>query len=147
MSATLFLLDKYKAACSLPSDNQAALKLGISRSTISAWRKGRNEAEPENVELMAKACGLDVEEWVLRVQAERDGKINPKRAQVWLRCAERISGTAAAIALAFGLAVYTPESHASERVYDNGTAIHYAHSPVVCPRAGVVTYLKASSLQ
>jgi len=112
MNHTIKLLDKYREVCSITSDNQAAIRLGISRGTISAWRHERNHAEPESVEAMAKAVGFDVEEWVLRVQADREGQLNPKRAQVWLRCAQRISGTAAGIALTLGLAVYTPKSEA-----------------------------------
>lgn len=127
MNHTNKLLDKYREVCSLPTDMAAAAKLGVSRGTVSAWRHGNRHAEPESVETMARATGLDAEEWVLRVQADREAQVNPRRAQVWLRCAQRISGTAAGVALAFGLAVYTPESHASTRVYDNGTAIHYAH--------------------
>ena len=110
MNHTNKLLDKYREVCSLRTDMAAAAKLGVGRGTVSAWRHGNRHAEPESVEAMAKAVGYDPEEWVLRVQADRESAINPKRAQVWLRCASRISGTAASVALIFGLAVYTPKS-------------------------------------
>ncbi|WP_369931244.1 helix-turn-helix domain-containing protein [Xanthomonas sp. NCPPB 2632] len=90
-------------------------KLGLTGPALSNWKNGTSHAQPEAVEEMAKAIGLDPDEWVLRVQAERDEQVNPRRAKVWLRCAQRISGTAAGVALALGLAVYTPESHASGR--------------------------------
>lgn len=128
INSTLKLLDSYKKVCSLPSDNQAALKLGISRATVSAWRHGRNHAEPESVEAMAKAVGVDPDEWVLRVQADRESTVNPKRAQVWLRCAQRISQSAATVALVTGLAVYTSNSNAppSPSVYaESGASVYY----------------------
>lgn len=113
MNHTNILLDKYREVCSLRTDMAAAAKLGVGRGTVSAWRHGNRHAEPESVEAMAKAVGLDAEEWVLRVQADREAQVNPKRAQVWLRCAQRISATAAGIALTLGLAVYTSETNAS----------------------------------
>jgi transcriptional regulator with XRE-family HTH domain len=126
MNHTNILLDKYREVCSLRTDMAAAAKLGVGRGTVSAWRHGNRHAEPESVEAMAKAAGLDAEEWVLRVQADRESTVNPKRAQVWLRCAQRISASAAGIALALGLAVYSPKSHAESHVYNNETSIHYA---------------------
>lgn len=114
MNHTIKLLDKFRETCLLRTDMAAAAKLGVGRGTVSAWRHGNRHAEPESVEAMAKAVGWDAEEWVLRVQADREAQVNPTRAKVWLRCAERISGTAAAIALTFGLAVYTSNSNASE---------------------------------
>lgn len=73
---------------------------------------------------MAKAVGLDADEWVLRVQADRESTVNPKRAQVWLRCASRISGTAAAIAMMIMAA--TP-AHADTviSVHNNDHAVYY----------------------
>ncbi|MGN6482529.1 hypothetical protein [Luteibacter sp.] len=126
MNSTIKLLDRYKEVCSLTSDNQAAIALGVSRATTSAWRKERNHAEPESVSAMAKAIGLDADEWVLRVQADREAMVNPKRAQVWLRCAQRISGTAAAITLTFGLAVYTstPNSPGSDGFSQNSRGVY-----------------------
>jgi hypothetical protein len=106
MSHTTDLLDAYKRALGLRTDMAAAEALGITRGAVSAWRsaKNRRHAEPESVESMAKACGLDPEEWVLRVQADREGEVNPRRAQVWVRCADRLAkaALAAAIVLAFG---------------------------------------------
>lgn len=124
MNSTNKLLDRYKEVCSLTSDNQAAIRLGISRATTSAWRKERNHAEPESVAAMAKACGLDQEEWVLRVQADRE--LVPARKQVWLRAAQRLAATAALVAITFGLDVYTSTCKASPNLTITGHAIHYA---------------------
>jgi hypothetical protein len=68
---------------------------------------------------MAKAVGLDAEEWVLRVQADRE--IVPARKQVWLRAARRLAQTAAVIALAFGLDVQTAHATGNLPVNDNAT--------------------------
>lgn len=124
MNSTIKLLDRFKEVCSLTSDNQAAIRLGISRATTSAWRKGRNHAEPESVETMAKACGLDAEEWVLRVQADRE--IVAARKQVWLRAAQRLAATAALVTLAFGLDVQTAHAGGLPAVNNNDAVIHYA---------------------
>jgi transcriptional regulator with XRE-family HTH domain len=108
VNTTIILLDKYRDACSLPSDNQVAIKLGVTRGAISNWRQGRSHAEPESVEIMAKACSLDAEEWVLRVQADRE--IVAARKQVWLRAAQRLAATAAVIAITLCLDVHTAKA-------------------------------------
>lgn len=109
MNTTNKLLDMYMQRVHATTLTAAAAKLGVSRPALSNWRAGTSHAEPELVEKMAKACGLDTEEWVLLVQADRE--ILPARKQVWLRAAHRISATAAGIALALGLAVYTPKAY------------------------------------
>ncbi|WP_369929311.1 helix-turn-helix domain-containing protein [Xanthomonas sp. NCPPB 2632] len=109
MNSTIILLDRYREICSLPSDNQVAIKLGVTRGAISNWRQGRSHAEPESVQAMAKACGLDQEEWVLRVQADRE--IIAARKQVWLRAAQRLAATAALVTLTFGLDVQTAKAN------------------------------------
>jgi plasmid maintenance system antidote protein VapI len=108
MNHTNILLDRFKKSCSLATDMAAAEKIGVGRGTVSGWRHQRTHAEPESVELMAKAVGLDAEEWVLRVQADRE--IVPARKQVWLRAARRLASTAAIVALSFGLDVHTAKS-------------------------------------
>ena len=131
MNSTIKLLDTYKKVCLLPSDNQAALKLGITRGAVSGWRNGRSHAEPESAAAMAKACGLDVEEWVLRVQADRE--ILAARKQVWLRAAQRLAATAAGFLIVLA---YPTESPATQRIAVQTTSdsqpqeidpgIHYA---------------------
>ena len=121
MNSTNKLLDMYMEAVHVTSLAAAGRKLGLTGPALSNWKNGTSHAQPEAVEEMAKAIGLDPDEWVLRVQAERDEQVNPRRAKVWLRCAQRISGTAAGVALALGLAVYTPVSKAQTGVYNNAT--------------------------
>lgn len=119
MSTTNKLLDMYMERVQAKTLVDAAKRLGVSRPALSNWRTGVSHAEPELVEKMAKACGLDAEEWVLRVQADRESI--PARKQVWLRAAQRIAATAAIITAAVGLAVYTPNSAVARPVNNNCT--------------------------
>lgn len=120
MNTTNKLLDMYMQAMHVETLAAAAKKLGVSRPALSNWQTGVSHAQPELVAIMAKACGLDAEEWVLRVQADRE--LVPARKQVWLRVAERLAATAALIAITFGIAVYTPKASATQVTH------HFAES-------------------
>lgn len=85
MKHTVELLDRYKKAAGLKSDNAAAITLGVTRSTVSAWRHGKNRPDPETVEAMARAAGLNAAKWVPLVESER-AKTQEARA-TWLRIA------------------------------------------------------------
>ncbi len=117
MSHTVELLDRYKKAAGLKSDNAAALTLGVTRSSVSAWRHGKNRPEPETVEAMAKAAGLSAAKWVPLIEAER-AKTQEARA-TWLR----IAGTAATLLLVLGgtlklhAEVYSTHCKIRARVY------------------------------
>lgn len=101
MNHTNKLLDIYMERMQLTTATAVALKLGVTRPAVSNWRAMTSHAEPELVSKMAKACGLDPEEWALRVQADRE--IKPERKQVWLRSAQRLAAAATAFTLIFGL--------------------------------------------
>jgi hypothetical protein len=126
MNNTNKLLDKYREACSLKTDMAVAAKLGVTRGTVSSWRHEVRHAEPESVETMAKAIGLDPDEWVLRVQAEREEAVNPRRAKVWLRCAQRLAASAAAITLAV-IAWNSGHHDTVMAAFFMPTYIHYAN--------------------
>ena len=85
MSKTLELLDSYKKASGIKSDNAAALALGVTRSSVSAWRHGKNRPDPETVESMARAAGLNPARWVPLIEAERAH--SPAARATWLRLA------------------------------------------------------------
>jgi transcriptional regulator with XRE-family HTH domain len=106
---TNILLDMYVKKVQAHTLAEAARKLGLTGPALSNWRNGTSHAQPEAVESMARACGLDPEEWVLRIQADRE--TIPARKKVWLRAAQRLAATAALIALTFGLAVQTAKAH------------------------------------
>jgi transcriptional regulator with XRE-family HTH domain len=70
MSITTELFDRYKAAHGIDSDNQAGLKLGIRRQTISRWRNDpEREGEPETVKKIAVALGMSPDAVVIATTA------------------------------------------------------------------------------
>lgn len=95
MSATINLLDKYKKACSLASDNACAASLGIGRAAVSKWRNANGHPEAEHVETMCKATGESLAHWLPLIEADRAR--TPEARKVWLRLAQM----AAAIVAAF----------------------------------------------
>lgn len=101
MSATHELLDKVRAALELGSDAALARKFGLTAGAVSNYRQGTRHPEPETIDALARAVGESPIAWALRVQAEREAKINPRRAQVWLRWSKQVAGFAA-VALLMG---------------------------------------------
>jgi transcriptional regulator with XRE-family HTH domain len=97
MSHTIELLDKYKKACSLASDNACAASLGVSRQAISKWRHGENHPDADSIEAMCSATGESVARWLPLIEADRAR--SPAARKVWLRLAQM----AAAVTLAVGL--------------------------------------------
>lgn len=97
MSHALELLDKYKKACSLASDNACAASLGVSRQAISKWRHGENHPDADSIEAMCAATLEPVARWLPLIEADRAR--SPAARKVWLRLAQ----AAAAITLAVGL--------------------------------------------
>lgn len=89
MSATLELLDRFKAARALPSDNAAALELGITRQTINNWRKRASQGEPRVIEKMCNAVGVEPGPWLIRMLEERSP--HPEDRKVWRRVAKRMT--------------------------------------------------------
>lgn len=96
MSATLKLLDKYKETRSIPSDNAAAIALGIHRATVSGWRRGGKQAEPHVVAAMAKAVGEEAGGWLALIESER-ARTEADR-KTWAAVARQL-GAAAAVAV------------------------------------------------
>jgi len=126
MNHTNKLLDMYMQTMHATTLAAAAKKLGVSRPALSNWQTGVSHAQPELVAIMAKACGLDAEEWVLRVQADRE--LVPARKQVWLRVAQRLAASAAIVALAFCLDVHTAKAnphHDAQSFAKSGDFVYY----------------------
>ena len=93
MPATIALLDKYKEACSLASDNACAASLGLTRSAVSLWRQGKGHPDADSVERMCTATGESLAHWLPLIEADRAR--SPAARKVWLRLAQ----AAAAVAL------------------------------------------------
>ncbi|MHA6203486.1 helix-turn-helix domain-containing protein [Dyella soli] len=97
MTATLTLLDKYKVASSITSDNACAVSLGVSRQAVSKWRNGENHPDADIIEIMCTATGESLAHWLPLIEADRAR--SPAVRKVWLRLAQ----AAAVIALTVGL--------------------------------------------
>ena len=96
MSATTRLLDKYQETRSLPSDNAAAIALGIHRATVSGWRQRGTQAEAHVIAQMAHAIGDDPGKWLALVESERARSDADRKA--WAAVARQL-GAAAVLAL------------------------------------------------
>ena len=59
MNYSTHLIDAMKEAQNLPSDNQAAKKIGITRGNLSNIRAGRRNLTPEQTVTAAKLAGID----------------------------------------------------------------------------------------
>lgn len=112
MSATQLLLDTVREKCSLKSDAALARKFGLTPAAVSNYRQGIRHPEPEAIDALARAIEQPPLEWALRIQAEREEHINPRRAQVWLRWSKQIAGVTASIIAIYAFSridVHTPE--------------------------------------
>lgn len=117
MSASLDLLDKYKKACNVTSDNACAVQLGLSRSTVSLWRNGKGHPEADTVERMCEATGESLARWLPLVEAERAR--TPSARKAWLRLAQ----VAATITLVVGLSPAHAEAVSSS--HNPGHSVYY----------------------
>lgn len=70
MSYSITLLDAMIDAQKLPSDNQAAILLGITRGAICNVRAGRRKLSPDQVLKAAKLAGIPPEIALLRATSE-----------------------------------------------------------------------------
>ncbi|MEH6416216.1 DUF3693 domain-containing protein [Pseudomonas sp. CGJS7] len=111
MSATLKLLEKYRAAGSIPSDNAAAIALGIHRATVSGWRKQGKQAEPHVIAAMAKAIGQEPGGWLALIESERARSSEDKK--VWAALARQL-GAAAAVVLMLSSVALPSTANASQ---------------------------------
>lgn len=82
-STTVRLLNAWKAHTGITSDNQAALRLGLTRQTVSGWRTEINHANPIAAEKMALPLNLDVCGVLSAIEADR--ATNEATRRVWRR--------------------------------------------------------------
>jgi len=60
-----------RAAKVLGSDYKVAQALGVPRQTVSNWRHGSKNAQPEDAALLASIAGLDAEAWLIRALLDK----------------------------------------------------------------------------
>lgn len=95
MSSTVELLDHYKKAKGITSDNAAAIALNTGRATTSNWRRGHNHPSAAMVQKMCEATGESVAKWLPLIEAERAATAADRK--VWLRLAATAASAAVAI--------------------------------------------------
>lgn len=103
MSAVNNLLDKYRKARNLSSDNACAVSLGLHRASISEWRRGKSWPSEEHIVQLASACGEDAGLWLVSVHAERSEPGAVQRE--WLRLASRFASAASFALVMLGLGI------------------------------------------
>lgn len=96
MSTANILLDKYKQARSLASDNACAGSLGVSRATVSGWRHGVGRPNAAQVDALCAGCGEDSGYWVPLIESERAHSESERR--VWRKLADRFARIGATVA-------------------------------------------------
>lgn len=98
-STTNVLLDRWKAAQGIQSDNQAAIRLGITRATVSSWRHEKSHAEAVIAAKMVKALEVDLLAVLASIEADRAR--NEETRRVWARFGK---GAFMALLVGFSLA-------------------------------------------
>lgn len=83
MNYTQTMLDEYKKALKLRSDSALADTLGVTRATVSRWRKGHGHPEPAMAWEIASAIGRNPAEVMVSIEAERARSLAD--AQAWVR--------------------------------------------------------------
>lgn len=125
MTASTALVDKYKKACSLASDNACAASLGVSRSAVSLWRNGKGHPEADSIERMCIATGESVAHWLHLIEAERAR--TPAARKVWLRLAQAAASLLLVVTAAGSQRVEAHTNFAGDHAMKRGaTSIHYA---------------------
>lgn len=99
MTIATELLDRWKKAQGIESDNAAAIKLRVTRSAISSWRQIGKKPEAATVKRMAEDLGEDPTGYVLMIESEKQKSADSKRAMVEL--ARKFGPFAACILLYF----------------------------------------------
>lgn len=132
MTSTLTLLEIYKKALHITSDNAAATALGVQRSAVSKWRVGEGHAGPAAVMQMCDKTGEPLNKWLPRIEAER-AKGDDKKA--WLK----LLHAAAALATVYLLFRLDVQTIGEIMAFAPFASIHYAHSrrPQRGPLVGV----------
>ena len=123
VSATVRLLDAWKARMGLDTDYKAAKGLHISQTTVSGWRKGRSHAAPGLAARMAKDLGENIALWCAAIEVERAHNADDRRA--WEQILRQLTAAAAMVILVLGLLPF--QAVASTQPIDfNGENTHYA---------------------
>lgn len=102
------LLENAKSRANIPSDYALAKVLGIDRSFVSSWRRGKSHPGDEDAVKLATLAGLDEMQVIAQIHYET--ATNEKKKEFWHQFLERrgIAATIGLIALGASI-VLTPE--------------------------------------
>lgn len=106
------VLDKARETCSLPSDNALSKRLGITRSSVSVWRKG-GKITDEHLEALVHLAKLDP---AVMIQVREEQASTPAGRKAWAVLRDRLSAAAAVVALV----VLTPAAQPAKAVENQG---------------------------
>jgi transcriptional regulator with XRE-family HTH domain len=119
-TATIELLDAWKAAQGITSDNQAALALGVVRQAISKWRNGQAHPAPPFAARMAKDLGRDELATLAAIEADR--AIDGDTKRTWSRLARKRLGVALLALAAVGAPTLPGRVLAASQAVTGGSA-------------------------
>lgn len=97
MNAIADLLDQARAGGNFNSDMGLAARLGVSRQTLHAWRKGTAPIPDERIAQISELGKLDGAVWMAKIHAER--ATSPVERRVWRSVLDRLSAAAAVLVL------------------------------------------------
>lgn len=97
MNAIADLLDQARAGGNFSSDMGLATRLGVSRQTLHAWRKGTAPIPDERIAQISELGKLDGAMWMAKIHAER--ATSPVERRVWRSVLDRLSAAAAVLML------------------------------------------------
>ena len=98
MHTTISLLDAYKKAKNIPSDNQLAKHWNVTRQRIGAWRTGDHTFSDDKAIEVAAELGYDRISVLLSIQAERAARVkNTALFSTLADAVKRLGGVAATV--------------------------------------------------
>ena len=100
MKTTCHFLDAIKSRYNLPSDYAAAGKLGITRSAVSSYRKGKSFFDDHTA--LTVATLLEIDPGIVLACAHAERARNDAERSAWTSILEKLGGVAASVLIGLG---------------------------------------------
>lgn len=104
------LIEAAKQQQGLTSDNQLALRLGVTRSRVSQLHQGKKPADEAEIAMLAEMAEIDVR--VALAAVHKDREKNPAKRAYWEKIATQFAMAMALVTL--GVTSLPREVHATE---------------------------------